>query len=221
MLVLSPVYDILLSWWYQDLGVVRVAPSCGEQFDFPLLSQDSVGEIQWESHNSHWRDPRCIRLSCKSRSIPTVRLRSRPSQAFVESADFFHNDVGCGCDGHLWWDEIGICQSTVLLALMGAGIRIILDLPNVSAGTGSSDAITLDYSALALQHLRWCYDPSTSTSQSSQPYPQPCSEWYKPCKFLLSHLRPVFASCVPTRPKTNIMTPSTPSLCALISYRQT
>lgn len=28
-------------------------------------------------------------------------------------------------------------------ALMVAGIRIILDLPNVSAGTGSSDAISL------------------------------------------------------------------------------
>lgn len=96
-----------------------------------------------ESYNSHWRDPRCMRLSCKSRSIPTVRLRSRPSQAFVESAGFFHNDVGCGCDGHLWWDQNGICQSTSLLVLMGAGIRIILDLPNVSVGTGSSDAITL------------------------------------------------------------------------------
>lgn len=27
-------------------GVVRVAPLCGERFDFPRLSQDSVGEIQ-------------------------------------------------------------------------------------------------------------------------------------------------------------------------------
>lgn len=26
----------------------------------------------------------------------------------------------------------------------------------------------------ALQYLRWCYDPNSSTSQSSQPYPQPC-----------------------------------------------
>lgn len=60
-------------------------------------------------------------------------------------------------------------------ALIVAGIRIILDLPNVSAGTGSSDGNQPKTIQLfALQYLRWCYDPNSSTSQSSQPYPQPC-----------------------------------------------
>lgn len=30
---------------------------------------------------------------------------------------FSHHDVGCGWDGHLWWDENSICQPTFLLGL--------------------------------------------------------------------------------------------------------
>lgn len=45
---------------------------------------DGLVRIRSEKFNggfiiSYWRDPRCIRLNCKSRSISTVRLRSRPS----------------------------------------------------------------------------------------------------------------------------------------------
>lgn len=40
------VRDCIIPGDIKILGVVRVAPSlCGEQFDFPRLSQDSVGEI--------------------------------------------------------------------------------------------------------------------------------------------------------------------------------
>lgn len=48
MLVLSPVYEIILSWVISRFGGGTCCTIvCGERFDFPRLSQDSVGEIPW------------------------------------------------------------------------------------------------------------------------------------------------------------------------------
>lgn len=105
--------------WYQDLGVVRVAPSCvgsglifhglvrirSEKFNGGIIIL--IGEILG-----------AYALTASLDRFPRFAYgldRPKPSL----SLGFSHNDVGCGWDGHLWWDGNCICQPTFLLGLDG------------------------------------------------------------------------------------------------------
>lgn len=80
--------------------MVRVAPSCGERFDFPRLSQDSVGEIQWGTIILIGEILGAYALTASLDRFPRFAYgldHPKPSL----SLGFSHKDVGCGWDGHL------------------------------------------------------------------------------------------------------------------------